>query len=339
MDASNFPSPPKYSRIDFLCQNYQALRPYKPVYLPKDYPDLTNKIAIVTGMNTGIGYHVTKLLLAQNCEVYGLVRTESKGEEAKTKILKELGTTGKGSLTIVSGCELSDFAKVKEVGLKLQNEILKDKTINIIIHNAGLMSSLNNTSNEKEGIELMFATNVMGPQLLQNYLDPLFLKKDSDLKRIVWVSSLAHQNAPWPYGIHFEDPMYKDLSKRPSSFDLYGQSKACNVLQAKAWATQNNASKYGIISTSCFPGILTTDLMRDFPSILQRLGKMLFYTPVYGAYSELFAALSPAIQKQAEYVLPFGKIGKPRADIAAAMENGIDLKFWDFIQESLKEYL
>ncbi|KAL6939439.1 hypothetical protein ACO0RG_003277 [Hanseniaspora osmophila] len=339
MDASKFPTAPKYSRIDFLCQNYQGFRPYKAVFLPKDYPDLTGKTAVITGMNTGIGYHVTKLLLAQNCEVYGLVRTASKGEEAKARILKELGTEEKGSLTIVGGCELSDFAKVKEVGLKLQNELLKDKTINIIIHNAGLMSALNNTSNEKEGIELMFATDVMGPQLLQNYLDPLFLKKDSDLKRIVWVSSLAHQNAPWPYGINFEDPFYKNLSNRPSSYTLYGQSKACNILQAKAWATQNNASKYGIISTSCFPGIITTDLMRDYPSGMQKISKMFFSAPVYGAYSELFAALSPTIKRQAEYVLPFGKIGKPRADIAAAMENGIDVQFWEFIQESLKEYL
>ncbi|KAL6942366.1 hypothetical protein ACO0QE_003540 [Hanseniaspora vineae] len=339
MDYSSVPPAPRASIINFVVQFYQGFRPFAPHFLPNHYPDLTGKVAVVTGMNTGIGYHVTKLLLAQNCEVYGLVRTASKGEDAKERIFKELGTTEKGSLTIVGGCELSDFEKVKEVGLKLQNDLLKDKTINIIIHNAGLMSSLKEPSNKKEGIELMFATNVMGPQLLQNYLDPLFLKKDSDLKRIVWVSSCAHQMAPSTYGINFEDPMFKDVSKRPASHYLYGQSKACNILQANAWATKNKASEYGIVSVSCFPGILNTELTRDYPSVLQKVWAKIFYPPLYGAFTELYAALSPSIKEQGLYVVPFGDIRPPRADIAEALKNGVDIKLWDFVQSQLKEYV
>ncbi len=46
--------------------------PPKPKYLPQDYPDLTGKVALVTGSNTGVGYESAKALLKQNALLFYL---------------------------------------------------------------------------------------------------------------------------------------------------------------------------------------------------------------------------------------------------------------------------
>lgn len=107
----------------------------------------------------------------------------------------------------------------------------------------------------------------MGPQLLQYFLDPLFLKKDDPLKRIVWVSSGAYSSGFSEYGIHWENPTFEGvpISKRPNNLTLYDQSKAANILQAKAWSTAHKGLVEEIVcvSVSCFPGMLKTDLAKD----------------------------------------------------------------------------
>ncbi|CCH58886.1 hypothetical protein TBLA_0B00420 [Henningerozyma blattae CBS 6284] len=332
---------PSYSRIQVLKDIYYGFRPNKPKFLPTDYPDLTGKTAIVTGSNTGIGLHVMRLLYEKNCNVISVVRTQSKGEAAKEQILKEIPTS-KGSITVVSGCDFLDLANIKAVGLKIK-EVLKGKPISIIIHNAGLMAS-NNLGTSKQGYEAMFQTNVLGPQLLQSFLDPLYLKKDDDLKRIVWVSSGAHLLGFPEYGINWEDPCFLKVpvEQRPSANTLYGQSKAGNIMQAKAWATVNKkiVEEIGCVSTSVYPGNLNTDLQRDWNWLLRKASTYVFWDGIYGAYSELYSALSPelTIKDQGAYVVPFGEIQPPRADLVAGLKNGTDLKFWEMVEEMIAKF-
>jgi len=334
------PEPAKQSKLQFLKHAYRGFRPIvNKKFTVESYPDLTNKICIITGMNTGIGYEVVDILLSKNCTVYGIVRTESKGKAAKETLLAKNKDT-KGSLSIIAGCDLSDFNSVKQTGLKIQ-ELLKGKEVDFVIHNAGLMSNFNDRSNA-DGIELMFATNVMGPQLLQAYIDPLFLtekKSENDLKRIIWLSSLAHMAGPSPYGFNQKDPKYLDLKTRPHSSTLYGQSKASSILQAKAYGIRHQTDeKYGIQSVSVFPGILTTELARDYPGFVQKFWNLAFYAPKFGAYSELYGCFYPDL-KTGDYVIPFGAVDTPRQDINSALENGVCLKFWDYVQEEIKDYL
>ena len=48
--------------------------------------DLTNKIAIVTGSNTGIGKETARALLSVNCKVIMAVRNKEKGQNAVNDI-------------------------------------------------------------------------------------------------------------------------------------------------------------------------------------------------------------------------------------------------------------
>lgn len=334
---------PSFSRRKVIYDVYYSLRPNKPTFLPDNYPDLTGKTALVTGSNRGIGLHVCKLLYSKNCNVISVVRDKLKGEVARNEILNEYPDS-KGTVEIVSGCDYLDLTLIKEVGTKIK-EILKNRPLNIIIHNAGLVLAHNDkTASSKQEIEAMFQANVMGPQLLQSFLDPLFLKKDSDLKRIVWVSSLAHVMVPSEYGIHWDDLGFIKTEKhlRPSVMTLYGQSKAGNILQAHAWASKNQdiVDDINCVSVSCYPGNFNTNPTGYYSYLTSKIISMICYSTVHGAYSELYAALSPDLKRdhQGSYVVPFGEIQQPREDLQAAMKNGTDLKFWNLVDEMLSDY-
>lgn len=331
---------PYFSRLSTYSGIWQGIYPGKPAYLPQQYPDLTGKTAIVTGANTGIGFEVVKLLYEKNCNVIAVVRTESKGLEAREKILADVKS--KGTIGVIGGCDFMDLNTIKSAATKIIN-VLGDNSLNIIIHNAGLMAP-NSDGTSEQGYEAMISSNVLGPQLLQHFLDDAFLKKDGDLKRIVWVSSCTHLMAFREYGINWENPTFKDvpIEKRPDHQTLYGQSKAANILQAKAWATKkaDMVTDIGCVSVSCFPGILRTQLTRGWGSLTKRMISWMGYDSVYGAYSELFAALSPKLttNDQGAYIIPFGQVGEPRTDVKAGLTNGTDLKMWDMVEDMIKPF-
>ncbi|GCE97784.1 hypothetical protein ZYGM_000728 [Zygosaccharomyces mellis] len=331
---------PGYSKINWLYEMYYGFRPNQPKFLPKDYPDLTGKAAIVTGSNTGIGASVVQLLYEKNCDVISVVRTEEKGLAAREKTLKEIPNS-KGSITVVGGCDFLDLNNVRPTAHKV-TEILKGRPLNIIIHNAGLMSPVN-TGTSVQGYEAMFSTNVMGPQLLQHFLDPIFLKKDDPLKRIVWVSSCAHLMGFKEYGINWENPTFEGvpIKQRPRNMTLYGQTKAANLLQSHAWALKHSEAvqKIGAVSVGCFPGNLSTDLTRDW-SFINMFAPYFLGTALQGAYSELYAALSPDLttKDHGAYVVPYGEVHNPREDITAAYKNGSDLKFYQMVEELISKY-
>lgn len=332
---------PGYSKIRLLREIYYGFRPNKPTFTPEDYPDLAGKTAIVTGCNTGIGKHTVELLYQKNCNVIGVVRTQSKGDQGRDDIVNN-NPDSKGTISIISGCDYLDLSKISAVGEKIK-DTLGDKPLNIIIHNAGLMAP-NNEGTSFQGYEAMFQTNVLGPQLLQHFLDPLFLKNDdTSLKRIVWVSSGAHLLSFNTYGINWEDPLFENVptKDRPNNNVLYGQSKAANIYQAKAWFEMNKTicEEIGCVSVSCYPGNLKTDLQRGW-GLSMAVAKYLFWDGVYGAYSELYGALSPKLTSKdsGAYIVPFGEIHDPREDVKLGLTNGVDIKLWDFVDSKISKY-
>ena len=150
--------------------------------IPSNYQlpdvDLTGKVAIVTGANTGIGKETARGLVERGATVILACRNVKKGEAAA----KEIG----GRATRVKELNLASFASVREFCKQINKE---EKKVDILINNAGMFTM--NRELTEDGQEMQFQSNHLGHFLLTN----LLLDKMKAAKagaRIINVSSVAH---------------------------------------------------------------------------------------------------------------------------------------------------
>lgn len=140
--------------------------------------DLSGKVAIVTGANTGIGKETARGLSARGATVILACRNIQKGKAA----IKEIG----GQTLRVKECDLASFASVREFCRQINRE---EKKVDILINNAGMVTMKREMT--EDGQEMQFQCNHLGHFLLTNLLLEK-LKAAKDGARIINVSSVAH---------------------------------------------------------------------------------------------------------------------------------------------------
>ncbi|KAJ3335582.1 Short-chain dehydrogenase/reductase 2b [Gonapodya sp. JEL0774] len=102
----------------------------KPDFKVDDIPDLTGKVAIVTGASAGIGKESVLQLAKKNCHVILAVRSLSKGED----VAQEIRMQAPESKIEVASLDLADLASVK----KFADEFMaKGLPLHILMNNAG----------------------------------------------------------------------------------------------------------------------------------------------------------------------------------------------------------
>lgn len=313
---------------------YEWLRdffPPKPKFLPKDYPDLTGKITLVTGSSAGIGYEVAKALLKQNATVVFVNRSVEKTEKAVEKIKQELGSDVESRIVLISA-DLSDLTTIKQAVTDLKSKGISK--IHYTLLNAGVMQPPIG-SKTKQGFELQIGTNVLGHHLLQKLLTPLVLNavEPGFNPRVIWVASAAHLASPSNGGIDWDS--FRNASTANTT-GTYGQSKTGNIYQAYIYGQQHK----DIISLAVHPGYLGSELMRSYPGYQQYISSFILSPPVYGSYSELFGALSPlvTINDSGRYIGPWGNFRELRDDIQAGLTDGTAQKFWDWADKETESY-
>lgn len=98
-----------------LCMIYDQSRPPKPKFSVDDIPDLTGKVIIVTGGNTGVGKETVKALLSKNANVYMASRSKTKAEQAIADLKTQ---TGKEAIFLE--LDLADLKSVKRAAEEFQ---------------------------------------------------------------------------------------------------------------------------------------------------------------------------------------------------------------------------
>ncbi|KAI5953641.1 hypothetical protein KGF54_003013 [Candida jiufengensis] len=336
MTTNNLPIIPSRTFADWK-QMLHGFWPSKATFTEKDYPEFKDKVIIVTGGNTGVGYETVKSLAGSTkAKIYIFSRNKEKTLKAIEQIELEVAKEYKIK-PIPIGFIQTDLGDLTSIKPAVNEFLSKESRLDLIILNAGVMMPPPG-SKTKQGYELQLGTNVLGHFLLQRLLDPIFIKTSFNnppgVSRIVWVASTAHQLAPLG-GIFWED---KNFDKVPynsnTKMQLYGQSKAADILLAKAWPRFNPDAK-NVISTSLCPGYLQTELTRHSSAFELFLGKLLTWPRRNGAYTELYAAFSPNI-KNGDYSISFGEPSHVRKDL-----NSIEAgdKLWDWCVKETNPYV
>jgi NAD(P)-dependent dehydrogenase (short-subunit alcohol dehydrogenase family) len=145
-------------------------------------PDLTDKIVVITGANTGLGFIAAKEMAQLNAKVIVFAcRSEQRGRDAIEKIKKET----KCDNLEFQALDLNDLTSVKNFA-----ENFPYDRIDILLNNAGIMA-LPKRETTAQGFEKQFGVNHVGHFLLTKLL--LNKVKASEQGRIVNLSSLAHE--------------------------------------------------------------------------------------------------------------------------------------------------
>ncbi|KAI1813259.1 short-chain dehydrogenase [Poronia punctata] len=315
--------------------------PPQPTFTENDVSDLTDKVYLVTGANTGIGKELTRLLYSRNAKVYVAARSESKANQAIADI-ENSHPGSKGSLIFLH-LNLNDLATVKASAEKF---LSMETKLHVLFNNAGVMN-LKGGANTAQGLEHHLGINTVAPFLFTKLLTPLLAataeaEEKAGSVRVIWVSSLGTElSGLKSIGLDVENLDYHvavdDITK-------YAFSKVGNWLHGVEYAKRHRVD--GIVSIPLNPGSIDSDLYRDatFPiSVVSKWG----YPPVNGAYAELYAGLSPDItmEKSGSWVIPFGRLGKIRKDLEEATRseaeggNGNSARFWDWTEEQIKPYI
>jgi len=245
-----------------------------------DIPDLSGKLALITGANSGIGFETTLALTKHNMKVVVACRDLSKAEEAKQKILLEVPD---GDLEILK-VDLSRLQSVKKAANEFRE---KHERLDLLINNAGIMYPP--YIKTEDGFELQLGTNCFGHFLLTSLL--IEMMPDSPQSRITWISSSAHKTGK----IFFDDLQF---SKKYSKTAAYAQSKLVCLMYALELDRKLKLAGRKIISNSAHPGGVITNLSRYMsPTVLKimNLSIMPFITQSVadGIKPILEAALSP----------------------------------------------
>ncbi|KAJ3089246.1 hypothetical protein HK102_006830, partial [Quaeritorhiza haematococci] len=169
--------------------------------------NLTGKVAIVTGSNTGIGFQTALQLAKQGATVCIASRPSEKTERACRKIRELSGS----SQVFVEGIDLSSLASVRAFCERWQQS---SRPIHYLINNAGVMAIPTKTLT-KDGFEMQIGTNHIGHFVLTTTLLPII--KASGTKeepaRIVNLSSSAHQipkDKAFVEDLNFEKTTYNE---------------------------------------------------------------------------------------------------------------------------------
>jgi 1-acyl-sn-glycerol-3-phosphate acyltransferase len=119
--------------------------------------DLTGRVCLVTGANSGIGRAAATALAVRGADVYLLCRDAARGEEAVNAIRRTTGSN-RVHLEVV---DVSDLSSIRAFA-----ERYAPPRVDVLIHNAGVLPATRRET--PQGLELTLATNVVGPVLARS---------------------------------------------------------------------------------------------------------------------------------------------------------------------------
>lgn len=203
-----------------------------------DGVDLSEKVVVITGANSGIGKDLATYAAAKGAKLYMFCRSKDRAEKAKKEILD---ATKSKTVDIIL-IDLGELASVRNAVKELQ---AKESKIDVLVCNGGVL--LNDKATTKEGNEVTFASHLLGGSyLLSQLLIPQF--KAAEDPRIIFVSSGGMYNVPFP-------DWATATSSEGASHEYNGNLSYAYAKRGQVILAEQYAKMYPDIKTvSCHPG-------------------------------------------------------------------------------------
>jgi NAD(P)-dependent dehydrogenase (short-subunit alcohol dehydrogenase family) len=284
-----------------------------------DLPDLGGTRAVVTGANSGIGFHAARALASHGAEVVLACRSIESGQEAAVKM--------PGNTTV----EELDLASLKSVRTFVERF---EGPLDLLVNNAGVMTPPRYRETE-DGHELQFGTNHLGHFALTGLLLPSLLSAPSP--RVVTVASIAHHRGD-------ESVLEGNPETSYNPRKSYGNSKLANLLFAHELHRRASRAGGRLTSTACHPGVSATNLVGSSDgrgsSVVVRttvpyLMPLIFQSSTAGANPTLYAA---TYAEPDSYVGPTwllesrGRLGAAKQSRRALNED-LARRLWDLSEQ------
>jgi NAD(P)-dependent dehydrogenase (short-subunit alcohol dehydrogenase family) len=209
-------------------------------------------VVVITGATGAIGSATASLLARRGARLLLLSRPSDRLDAMVTRLDTDNRVT---SVEV----DLSSFASVRAAARQISREVAH---VDALINTAAVFTSEYEQSDD--GVELMLATNHLGPFLLTNLL------RD----RLAGGSRVITVTAPSGTRVDIEHPMSKD---RFSALRTFGATKAANLMFTFELARR--AKRWDVRAYAYHPGLVRSDLMREAPRPIRFLTRLVSRAP------------------------------------------------------------
>jgi NAD(P)-dependent dehydrogenase (short-subunit alcohol dehydrogenase family) len=362
---------PSEEKWGFTFREFYGDGGYSDPVSKKQYRErLSGQTAIVTGANSGIGYEISLALARLGVSVTMACRNPSRCEAAANRIRgDEVVSRGDTQFSVTTmTVDTSSLGSVKKFCQEFQAR--SDGALDMLYLNAGIGMPAEmedgSLSLSEDGIESVFATNVVGHHLMYKLLEQNIRRSERKTPaRIMQTSSCFSFLSMYPYKVATD----LDTLNGVAAFDgsLYAQSKLAQVLWSKeltarldAEAKSNSSSDVIdpnsiVYANAAHPGFVNTNIWQDKVEEPNWRGKLfkssariidsLMFTSEEGALTLLY--LGTAVEKlqkdniRGQYFHPHVK---PMSHKLFAKDNEqktkvLQEKLWDFLDELVADFL
>jgi NAD(P)-dependent dehydrogenase (short-subunit alcohol dehydrogenase family) len=291
-----------------------------------DIPDLTGKVIVVTGANSGIGFEAAKEFARKGARTILACRNEERARDALDQIQAEVPQAAAEILLI----DLASMASVREFADRFREN---HDRLHVLVNNAGIMMPAYGTT--EDGFERQFGINHLGHFALTGLLMDRLLGTSGS--RVVSISSMVHYIGT----IDFDNLMVKE-GKGYSASRAYGRSKLANLLFTYELQRRYEATGADAIAVAAHPGSAKTNLNRHifdrwYLKPFRSLGGLFGQSAAMGALPTLRAATDPGVEG-GQYFGPSGfmqQSGHPVVvqSSAASHDEAVARHLWQVSEE------
>lgn len=239
--------------------------------------ELTGKVALVTGANSGIGLATTRALAVRGARVWMLCRDRQRGARA----LEALSDDVPGADLRLGVVDVSDRQSIQAFVADFP-----EPRVDVLVHNAGVLPAARFET--AEGLELAWATMVVGPFLLTWHLADRLLAAPQG--RVVWVSS----GGLLPVRLDLDGRAWSDRA-----FDgvrAYANAKRAQVILSEQWAME--WADTFTTSNAMHPGWADTASVASSIPAFHRLARNVLRTAEQGADTVVWLAAAPRLAQE-----------------------------------------